>query len=42
VGTSNLFFYWKNEMGEDEIITPPADDCILHGVTRDSVIVCLI
>ena len=33
------FIYWKNEMGEDELITPPADNLILHGIVRDSVLV---
>jgi branched-chain amino acid aminotransferase len=37
-GTSNLFIYWRNEKGEEELVTPKADDLILHGVTRDSVI----
>lgn len=39
VGTSNLFIYWRNEDGEDELVTPPADNLILHGVVRDSVLV---
>jgi len=26
-------------MGEDELITPPADNLILHGIVRDSVLV---
>jgi branched-chain amino acid aminotransferase len=38
VGTSNVFFYWKNEKGEEEVVTPAADDLILHGVTRHSVL----
>jgi len=38
VGTSNIFIYWKNEQGVEEVVTPKADDLILHGVTRDSVI----
>lgn len=38
VGTSNILIYWKREDGVEEIITPKADDLILHGVTRDSVI----
>jgi len=38
VGTSNVFFFWRNEQGEDEVITPVADDTILHGCTRDSVL----
>jgi len=39
VGTMNLFVYWKNEKGENELVTAPLDDgTILPGVTRDSVI----
>lgn len=38
VGTSNIFIFQKNKDGEQELITPIADDLILHGVTRDSVI----
>ena len=38
VGTMNFFLYWKNEDGEDELITPPLDGTILPGVTRDSII----
>ena len=39
VGTSNFFILWKNEEGEDELITHhPNDNLILHGVTRDSVL----
>jgi branched-chain amino acid aminotransferase len=34
----NFFVYWKNEQGEDELITPPLDGTILPGVTRDSII----
>ena len=34
----NFFLYWKNEDGEDELITPPLDGTILPGVTRDSII----
>ena len=36
-GTMNFFVYWKNEQGEDELITPPLDGTILPGVTRDSI-----
>ncbi|EDQ89710.1 uncharacterized protein MONBRDRAFT_37018 [Monosiga brevicollis MX1] len=38
VGTMNLFMYWKNEQGEDELITPPLDGTILPGVTRQSIV----
>jgi branched-chain amino acid aminotransferase len=34
----NLFFYWKNKQGEDELLTPLLDGTILPGVTRDSVL----
>jgi branched-chain amino acid aminotransferase len=37
-GTMNFFCFWKNEQGEDELITPPLDGTILPGVTRDSII----
>jgi len=38
VGTMNFFLFWKNERGEDELITPPLDGTILPGVTRDSIL----
>jgi branched-chain amino acid aminotransferase len=47
VGTSNIFFYWLNKDNEgkfivsimkEEIVTPPSNELILHGVTRDSAI----
>lgn len=38
VGTMNFFVYWKNEQGEDELVTPPLDGTILPGVTRDSIL----
>lgn len=34
----NFFLFWKNEQGEDELITPPLDGTILPGVTRDSIL----
>jgi branched-chain amino acid aminotransferase len=34
----NFFLFWKNEQGEDELITPPLDGTILPGVTRSSII----
>lgn len=38
VGSMNFFVFWKNEKGEDELITPPLDGTILPGVTRDSIL----
>jgi len=38
VGTMNFFVFWKNEKGQDELITPPLDGTILPGITRDSII----
>jgi branched-chain amino acid aminotransferase len=38
VGTMNLFVYWKNEDGVEELITPPLDGTILPGITRDSIL----
>jgi branched-chain amino acid aminotransferase len=38
VGTMNFFVFWKNEQGENELITPPLDGTILPGVTRDSIL----
>ena len=38
VGTMNFFTFWKNEKGEDEVLTPPLDGTILPGVTRDSIL----
>ncbi|KAM5126655.1 branched-chain-amino-acid aminotransferase, cytosolic-like isoform 1-T1 [Callospermophilus lateralis] len=37
VGTVNLFLYWINEDGEEELGTPPLDGIILPGVTVDLV-----
>ncbi|CAI5452720.1 unnamed protein product [Caenorhabditis angaria] len=38
-GAMNLFVFWKNEQGEDELITAPVSSgLLLPGVTRDSVI----
>lgn len=34
----NLLIFWKNEQGEDELITAPLDGTILPGVTRDSLL----
>lgn len=38
VGTMNLFMYWINENGEEELITPPLNGLILPGVTRKSIL----
>lgn len=38
VGTMNFFVYWKNEQGEDELVTPVLDGTILPGVTRRSIL----
>ena len=34
----NFFVFWRNENGEDELVTPPLDGTILPGITRDSII----
>jgi len=34
----NFFVFWKNEQGEDELITPPLDGTILPGITRYSIL----
>jgi branched-chain amino acid aminotransferase len=34
----NFFVFWKNENGEDELVTPPLDGTILPGVTRMSLL----
>ena len=34
----NFFVFWKNEQGEDELITPPLDGTILPGITRQSIL----
>ncbi|KAL2103069.1 hypothetical protein ACEWY4_002237 [Coilia grayii] len=38
VGTMNLFLYWTNEKGEEELATPPLDGIILPGITRQSIL----
>ncbi|GFR94109.1 branched-chain-amino-acid aminotransferase, partial [Elysia marginata] len=39
IGTMNLFVYWINEQGEEELVTPPLDSgLILPGVTRKSLL----
>ena len=38
-GTMNIFLFWKNNMGEIELVTPSLEDgTILAGITRQSVI----
>ncbi|XP_044198615.1 branched-chain-amino-acid aminotransferase, cytosolic isoform X1 [Thunnus albacares] len=37
-GTMNIFLYWINEDGEEELATPPLDGIILPGVTRRSIL----
>ena len=34
----NLFIVWILEGGQKEIVTPPLDDTILAGLTRDSIL----
>ncbi|PIA12824.1 branched-chain-amino-acid aminotransferase [Coemansia reversa NRRL 1564] len=38
VGTMNMFVFWRNESGEQELVTPPLDGTILPGITRDSIL----
>ncbi|GFZ50541.1 Branched-chain-amino-acid aminotransferase [Saitozyma sp. JCM 24511] len=38
VGTMNLFVAFKQPDGTVELVTPPLDDVVLPGVTRDSVL----
>ncbi|XP_025085462.1 branched-chain-amino-acid aminotransferase, cytosolic-like [Pomacea canaliculata] len=38
VGTMNLFMYWINEQGEEELVTPPLHGLILPGITRKSLL----
>uniref|UniRef100_W5UB44 Branched-chain-amino-acid aminotransferase n=1 Tax=Ictalurus punctatus TaxID=7998 RepID=W5UB44_ICTPU len=38
VGTMNLFLYWINQDGEEELATPPLDGIILPGITRQSIL----
>ncbi|VDD91852.1 unnamed protein product [Enterobius vermicularis] len=39
VGATNIFFMWKNNHGEDELVTPPlSEGLILPGVTRESIL----
>lgn len=41
VGSSNIFFVFKNNDGTIEVATPDLEDMVLPGVTRDSVIVLI-
>ena len=34
----NFFVFWKNEDGDNELITPPLDGTILPGITRMSIL----
>lgn len=38
VGTMNIFIFWENENGEEELVTPPLDGLILPGITRMSLL----
>lgn len=42
VGTMNMFVALRLEDGTVELITPPLDDMILPGVTRDSYVSILL
>ena len=38
-GTMNIFIAWILGNGQKELVTPPLDDTILAGLTRDSILV---
>ncbi|KAM4675414.1 branched-chain-amino-acid aminotransferase, cytosolic [Discoglossus pictus] len=38
IGTMNFFLLWKDENGEEELVTPPLDGIILGGITRQSIL----
>ncbi|KAL5006598.1 hypothetical protein ScPMuIL_015404 [Solemya velum] len=38
VGTMNLFTFWTNEQGEEELVTPPLSGLILAGITRQTLL----
>lgn len=38
VGTMNIFMYWINDEGEEELITPALNGLILPGITRKSLL----
>ena len=41
VGSSNIFFVFKDKSGEIEVATPELEDLVLPGITRDSILVRL-
>ncbi|KAK7791919.1 hypothetical protein R5R35_005432 [Gryllus longicercus] len=38
VGTMNIFMFYINDRGEQELVTPPLDGLILPGITRQSIL----
>ncbi|KAH8396414.1 hypothetical protein KR222_009943, partial [Zaprionus bogoriensis] len=38
VGTMNIFMFYVNDQGEQELITPPLNGLILPGIVRDSIL----
>uniref|UniRef100_A0A6P4ERQ6 Branched-chain-amino-acid aminotransferase n=1 Tax=Drosophila rhopaloa TaxID=1041015 RepID=A0A6P4ERQ6_DRORH len=38
VGTMNIFMFYVNDQGEQELVTPPLSGLILPGITRDSIL----
>lgn len=34
----NIFAFWKNKDGEDELVTPPLNGTILPGITRKTIL----
>ena len=38
VGVMNFFVYWTNKEGKKELITCNLNECVLPGITRQSVI----
>ncbi|SPP78662.1 branched-chain-amino-acid aminotransferase, cytosolic [Drosophila guanche] len=38
VGTMNIFMFYVNDQGEQELVTPPLNGLILPGITRDSIL----
>jgi len=39
VGSSNIFFVFKDKSGQIEVATPEIEDLVLPGITRDSILV---
>jgi len=39
VGSSNIFFVFKDKSGQIEVATPEIEDFVLPGITRDSILV---